>query len=160
MVQQLRAGSWTNLPHRLGTQLTFWHCRLGSFNKFISRPLLPCLHEASPSIFHHALSLPPPTPSFRHLQAHPCLCNSALRAICYSWSFTGSKPCQKTSATHNLQSHPCFSEATRNDLTTLPPQQKYFPLGTSHSSSWDASPCKNKKNKGLQYSCVYIVTGT
>lgn len=64
LVQQPRAGSWTDLPHHLGTRLTFWHCRLGSFNKFISRSLLPCLHEASPSIFHHALSLPPPPPKF------------------------------------------------------------------------------------------------
>lgn len=104
--------------------VTFWHCRLGSLSKFVCRSLLPFLHKALHSIFHHAL---PPTPVSPVLgiytesfKAHPCLCNSPLTAICYSWSFIGSKPCQKTSATCNLRSHSCFSEVTRNDLTTLP----------------------------------------
>lgn len=100
------------------------------------------------AFFHHAL---PPTPVSPVLgiytesfKAHPCLCNSTLTAICYSWSFIGSKPCQKTSATCNLRSHSCFSEVTRNDLTTLPtpPNRNIFLFRHPHSSSWDVSPCK------------------
>lgn len=99
--------------------ITLWHCRLEA-NSYVSPccllsrqlcTVLATMHSPYPTSIL-AFTWHPSPPLLIQLHSESSLLQLVLHR---------QKPCQKTSATHNLQPQSCFSKVTRNDLMTPPP---------------------------------------